>query len=218
MTVYKVDFLLLCMKEKDLSRITRINLAGIKPYLEKSVTLAATVPYLGETRRIPVPVKGAGAYLVVLKANGAETSGMILRTDLLMDVLEITDNGIARISLKNSRTGKVVASAAVNFISGDSSTIKTAKTDLRGTAETDGLSGIPTIVVLAGGQYAFFRGTTAYRSADTGGNDDFDGTSYKQKALKDLEIQRRGIQQYNKSIWDQNIKQDKKGLILKKAW
>ena len=108
MTLYKVDFLLLCLKEKDLSKITRINLAGIKPYLTRKVRLAADHPYLGREKNVTVPAKGKGAYLVVLKANGIETSGMILKSDLRMDVLGLAANGIARVSIRSTATGRVI--------------------------------------------------------------------------------------------------------------
>ena len=217
MTLYKVDFLLLCLKEKDLSRITRINLAGIKPYLTRSVQLAADHPYLGREKSVTVPAKDRGAYLVVLKANGIETSGMILKSDLRMDVLGLATKGIARVSIRNTTTGRVVPGTVVNFLTSGSSSIKTVKTDLRGMAETGGLSGIPTIVGIHKGHYCFFRGNRTFRTRTWGGRV-FDSTSYKKKALRKLFQQRRSIQKDNESIWNKNIKQDKKGLILKKAY
>lgn len=216
MTIYKVDFLILCLKEKNLRQITSVNLAGIKPHLTRTLTLADKYPYLSAIREIPIPVSKKGAYLVVLKANGVESSGMIIKSDVMFDVMEISAGGTARVCVRYRKSGRVIPGAVVKFIGSSDSSFQSAKTDLRGMAEVSGLHGLSTIVGEHEGHYCFHRGqvTLSPRRRRQPSTE----KEYKQNALEQLNKQRSRIQTKNRALWDKRIQRKKRGLELQKLW
>lgn len=175
--VYRVDLMKLALLEKNLNQITAVNLAGVKPMLEKSVSLGDGQDFRDKSLRVPLDLprdKGpgdreprsamnaAGAYLVICRAGEKLASGLVLVTPLAVEVQEDTDSGRARVTVVDaiSRDGetdvhvKVIGNQMSNFVSGD--------TDLRGLFAADGISGYATAIARdPAGHFAFYRSEQA---------------------------------------------------------
>ena len=62
--VYPVDLMTLCLREKNLSSIANVNLAGIAPVIRRTVELGETSPFLASETSVKLELPKAGAYLV----------------------------------------------------------------------------------------------------------------------------------------------------------
>ena len=157
--VYHVDLMKLYLREKDLSRVTEVHLAGIKPEVSQTVALGDGKDYINKTREITLSLKEEGAYLVICRGDDLFTSGLILITPLEIEVQEERVSGCVRANVRNTVTGnyqskvhvKVVGSTDGRFISGE--------TDLRGVFIADDVRGKVTIIARdAANRYAFYCG------------------------------------------------------------
>src|SRR5258708_2255021 len=63
--VYRIDLLKFGLLQRNLSRITGINLAGIRPYHDLALALGDGKDYRDREKDIELPLKEEGAYLVV---------------------------------------------------------------------------------------------------------------------------------------------------------
>ena len=173
---YRVDLMTLYLRERSLNRITRINLAGIKPFYTGTFPVRAStyrmdeVPLVlgrkakqrsGPADPIPVVLPDAGAYLLVVRSGETESMGMVLRTDLRMDIQTDPAGGTLRATVYDRTSGSFVSRVDVKFVGSQDRTFATARTDLRGVAEASGLSGYPTVIARQGDQYAFYRSQEA---------------------------------------------------------
>ncbi|HEX7375938.1 MAG TPA: tetratricopeptide repeat protein, partial [Pirellulales bacterium] len=86
--VYKIDLMKFSLLKRDLSHITNINLAGIRPYHEATIVLGDGKDYRDRTRNISLPLKEEGAYLVVCRGDDLHASGLVLVTPLVIEVQE----------------------------------------------------------------------------------------------------------------------------------
>ena len=157
--VYRIDLLKFGLMQRNLDRITAINLAGIRPYHEEAVDLGDGKDYRDRSKQVSLPLDEEGAYLIVCRGENLYASGLILVSPLTLQVQEDSDSGRVRVTVKNSIDDtfvsdvhvKVIGSANDDFISGD--------TDLRGLFIADDVRGTSTVIAAAGkGRYAFFRG------------------------------------------------------------
>jgi tetratricopeptide (TPR) repeat protein len=171
--VYRVDLMKLALVEKNLTEITAVNLAGIKPLVEKTVALGDGHDYVDKSVRIELdlpdvasegdqletsPTGCTGAYLVICRADELFASGLVLVTPLALEVQEdlaaqrvrvTTLDAISRSGLKNVHV-KVIGTNMDRFVSGES--------DLRGVYVADAVSGYPTAIARDGeGHFAFYR-------------------------------------------------------------
>jgi tetratricopeptide (TPR) repeat protein len=158
--VYRVDLMKLYLREKDLSRVTQVRLAGIEPKVSKNLTLGDGKDYIEKSREIPFSLTEEGAYLVICRGDNLFTSGLILITPLEIEVQEDAVSGRVRVNVRNVVTGsyqpkvhvKAIASADSRFIPGE--------TDLRGVFIADGMHGKVTIIARDNvNRYAFYRGS-----------------------------------------------------------
>ncbi|MEM1070756.1 MAG: tetratricopeptide repeat protein, partial [Planctomycetota bacterium] len=169
--VYRIDLLKFGLMQRNLDRITAINLAGIKPYHEQTVELGDGADYQDREHQLELPLQKEGAYLIVCRGDNLYTSGLALVSPLELLVQQDEQSGRVRVSVKDTATDsfvrdvhvKVIGSSNDEFISGD--------TDLRGLMIADDIRGNCTVI--AAGEddhYAFFRGyTTLQPSAQTDG-------------------------------------------------
>jgi uncharacterized protein YfaS (alpha-2-macroglobulin family)/TolA-binding protein len=163
--VYPVDLMKLYLIRRNLKDVASINLAGIHPFHGAKKELGAKARYRDQNATVTLPLKKEGAYLVVVKGGGIEASGLVVLSDLKLEVQEDPASGRIRITVHNEKTDgfeadshvKVVAALGAEFHSGD--------TDLRGVYETGGLVGEATVIVKKDTSYAFFRGTAVHRPA-----------------------------------------------------
>lgn len=160
--LYKVDLMKLYLLKKNLDQITRIHLAGIEPLWTR--TLSFTDQYQETETKISLEIKDSGAYLVMLKGDEYDVSGMVLVSDLKIEVQEDPQSGLVRVNVLNLQKNafesqvhvKVMGSQNQDFISGD--------TDLRGLFLAENIRGAATVIAQKGSSYAFYRGQKALQS------------------------------------------------------
>lgn len=159
--VYRIDLMKFGLMQRNLQKITTINLAGIQPLHETTIVLGDGKDYQNKQRTIPLPVTEEGAYLIVARADNLHASGLVLVSPLKLDVNEDAVSGRVRVTVKDQTKDhyvddvhvKVIGTHNADFVSGD--------TDLRGIFIGDGIQGRTTVIAQADkGEYAFFRGTT----------------------------------------------------------
>jgi len=158
--VYRVDLMKLYLLHKNLDRITSINLAGIHPLVDQTVPLGDGKDYIDKTHKLALKVQKEGAYLVVVRGDDLNRSGMVLVTPLELDVQEDTQSGRVRVNVRNAKTGAYAAKVHVKVIGTRNDAFQSGETDLRGIFVADGIVGKATVIARdADGRYAFFRGT-----------------------------------------------------------
>jgi len=224
LVLYKVDFLILCLKQKDLRNVKDVNLSGIRPSLTAAITLGNGNEGMTKISEIPVslPEKEQGAWLVVIKGDGFEQSGMIIRSNLVLDVA-IMQDGTIRASAHDRVSRKPVHGASIRFIPAGSQAAVAVTSDPRGIAESRLLDSTMTIVADYNGEYAFQRVSVQQatpaadlfmrtRHAEQGQRNDYD---YKGEAMEEVLNYRRIIQQENQTRWEQNQMMNRDGLELR---
>ena len=157
--VYKVDLMKIYLQRKNLSGITQVDLAGIKPEMKKVIPLGNGKDYCQKKKEITLNLKDEGAYLIICRGDDLFTSGLALVTPLKLEVQENPHTRRVRVNviniLKNSRPQKihikVIGSESKKFVSG--------ATDLRGVFIADNIRGRATVICRhKTNQYAFYRG------------------------------------------------------------
>ena len=157
--LYKVDLMKLYLREKSLSNITRVNLAGIAPQAGESFQLGEGKDYAGKKKELTLPVKDEGAYLAIVRGDNLFTSGLVLISPLKLEVKE-NEAGSVRVNVTDAATGKALADAEVKALGSNSQEVQEGTTDPRGVYEAGDISGTATVIVKQGeNRYAFHRGT-----------------------------------------------------------
>ena len=154
--LYRVDLMRLLLREKNLSNVTSVRLAGIEPIHHQQLTLAGN-KFREQDRDVALPLSKPGAYLVVLKGDTADLSAMVLYTDLELQVQEDRNAGRVRVTVTDPQ-GRPVEDAHIKIIGANTSHIASGDTDLRGVFAADGVQGIPTVIARKDEHYAFFSG------------------------------------------------------------
>jgi alpha-2-macroglobulin len=163
--VYRIDLLKFGLLQRNLSRITAINLAGIRPYHDLSLKLGDGKDYREREQELDLPLKDEGAYLVVCQGENLYASGLVLVSPLVLEVQEDAASGRVRVTVKNAVSEayahnihvKVIGSRNEQFVSGQS--------DLRGIFIADGINGTSTVIAKTdANRYAFFRGKSTLGS------------------------------------------------------
>ena len=176
--VYRVDLMRLYLMERNLDRMTGIDLAGIAPMLTREVALGPGEDFLDRETKLPLALPERGAYLVVLRSAGeagiepiAATS-LVLRTDLKMELREDSEAGRVWVNVRDAK-GAGVPHADVRIVGSGDSSVKIGATDLRGVFTGEGIHGRVTVVVQTAADknakntdpksssFAFYRGTLA---------------------------------------------------------
>jgi tetratricopeptide (TPR) repeat protein len=159
--VYPVDLMQLYLTRRNLNGIAGIDLAGITPLVEKSVTLGSGADYDDLARTIDLPLTKEGAYLVMIRGDNLYASGIVLVTPLEMEVLE-DPAGRVRLTVRDARSKDFLPKVQVKVIGSNDSRFISSDTDLRGVFVAEGVRGLVTAVARKGeNQYAFYRGTTS---------------------------------------------------------
>jgi tetratricopeptide (TPR) repeat protein len=142
--VYPVDLMTLAIRERDLSRVTAVDLAGVTPTLSESVALERSTlrPAQGE---IEVGLTAPGAYLAMLRGGDVHRSALLLATDLDLDVV-LAGDGSVRAQAMLASTDTFAEGASVRIIG---QSIESQKTDRRGIATADGMWGKVTVIARA---------------------------------------------------------------------
>ncbi|HEV3343494.1 MAG TPA: tetratricopeptide repeat protein, partial [Pirellulales bacterium] len=159
--VYKIDLMKFSLLKRNLSQITGINLAGIRPYHEATIELGDGKDYRDRERKIPLPLKDEGAYLVVCRGDDLHASGLVLVTPLAVEVQEGASSGEVRTTVKDVTKDRYLNDVHVKVIGSRNGEFISGETDLRGVFVADGVQGTATVIAEEGdNRYAFFRGHT----------------------------------------------------------
>ena len=157
--LYKVDLMKLYLREKSLSNITKINLAGIAPQAGEAFALGEGKDYDVKKKELTLPVKEEGAYLAIVRGDNLFTSGLVLISPLKLEVKE-NQEGSVRVNVADAASGKALADAEVKALGSASQQVQSGTTDPRGVFEAGYISGTATVIVKQGeNRYAFHRGT-----------------------------------------------------------
>jgi len=95
----------LYLREKNLSNISEINLAGINPKYNLNVKLGSGKDYQEVEKQIQLPITDDGAYLVICRGDYLYTSGLILITPLKMEVQEYPESKSVRVNISDKKSG-----------------------------------------------------------------------------------------------------------------
>ncbi|MFT6108620.1 MAG: hypothetical protein ACJA2W_001532 [Planctomycetota bacterium] len=145
--VYPVDLLTLALRERDLSRVTSVDLAGVTPTLEESVKLSRSVLRAGEGE-IEIKLDRPGAYLAMLRGGEVHRSALILATDLDLDVV-LPGDGSVRAQVMLGSTDSFAEGAAVRILAESSDRVESLESDRRGMATAEGMQGLVTVIARA---------------------------------------------------------------------
>ena len=157
--VYRINLLKFGLMQRNLNRITAINLAGIRPYHEQNLTLGNGKDYRDRSQDVKLPLKDEGAYLVVCQGDNLYTSGLVLVTPLQLEVQEDAKAGRMRITVKNAMTKSYTRNVHVKVIGSANTKFTDGETDLRGIFIADAIQGTGTVIArVDNNQYAFYRG------------------------------------------------------------
>ncbi len=160
--VYRVDLMKLYLREKNLSNVTSVHLAGIQPELELTVPLGDGKDYVDKKRNVKLELKEEAAYLVICRGDDLFASGLVLITPLTIEMQEDADlRPRPRERPRRGKEGGYAAEVHVKAIGSADSEFKSGETDLRGVFVADGLRGKATVIAREGeSRYAFYRGET----------------------------------------------------------
>ncbi len=160
--VYRIDLMKFGLMQRNLDRITAINLAGIKPYHEETVSLGDGKDYRDRSKDLRLPLKDEGAYLVVCRGEHLYASGLVLVSPLALNVAEDVQSGRVRVTVKDSASDSFVGDVHVKVIGSANDQFQSGATDLRGLFVADDIKGSSTVIALVDDdKYAFFRGQTS---------------------------------------------------------
>ncbi|NND97519.1 MAG: tetratricopeptide repeat protein, partial [Pirellulaceae bacterium] len=167
--VYRIDLMKFGLMQRNLDRITAINLAGIRPYHEETVNLGDGKDYRDRTTELSLPLNEEGAYLIVCRGDNLYASGLALVSPLTLSVEQDATSGRVRVSVKNATNDKFVSDVHVKVIGSANNDFNSGETDLRGLFIADDVQGTTTVIAVNGDdRYAFYRGdVTLQPSAST---------------------------------------------------
>ncbi len=113
---YPVDLMQLYLTRRNLNGIAGIDLAGITPLVEKTVTLGDGADYGDKARSIDLPLTKDGAYLVMLRGENLYASGIVLVSPIELEVLEDADGGRVRVTVRDAQTKDFLSKVQVKVI------------------------------------------------------------------------------------------------------
>jgi tetratricopeptide (TPR) repeat protein len=158
LSAYKVDLMKLYLARKTLKNITDINLAGIAPVVAMDIFLGEGRDYKEMKKRIDLPLEEKGAYLLVVQGDESGCSGMVLVSDLTLDVQEEAASGRVRVNVKDALSGSFQKNVYMKVIGSGNEAFSSGYTDLRGIYVADDIAGTSTVIADRDGEYAFHRG------------------------------------------------------------
>lgn len=165
--VYKVDLMTFYLTERNLERMTAIDLAGISPVIERNQKTKRGKRSEWNEMKLDFDLSEPGAYLLVAARDGAFASGMILRSDLELEVQEDVSAGLVRVNARKHAPAEPLKKVEVRVRGGRDRDFVTGETDLRGVFSANGIHGAATVLARLGGQYGFYRGTQSLGPEET---------------------------------------------------
>ena len=166
--VYRIDLPKFGLMQRNLNRITAINLAGIRPYHEMTLKLGDGLDFRDRKTEMQLPLKDEGAYLVVCRGASLYASGLVLISPLSLEIQEDATSGRVRVTVRNTAADKYAKDVGVKVIGSSNAKFVSGETDLRGVFIADAIRGTSTVIAKADkNRYAFYRGKTTLGSVPT---------------------------------------------------
>ncbi len=218
--IYNVDLMKLYLREKDLSKISQIHLAGIKPKISKVLTLGDGKDYIDKDRMIDLDIKDEGAYLIICRGDDIFTSGLILITPLEIEVQEDTVSGRVRVYVRDVMNNMYKEGVHVKAIGSAEKIIKSGKTDLRGLFIADNVKGIATIIARDDrDRYSFYRGSQ-WLGTPAPSQKYIEKQEAETQAdyLSNIRIMNQAVQSENIMEFDQMRRTKQEGIQVQKAY
>ena len=160
-TVYPVDLMQLYLTRRNLNGIAGIDLAGITPLVEKTVSLGDGSDYDDRSRMIDLPLAKEGAYLVMIRGENLYASGIVLVSPLELEALEEPASGRVRITVRDARTKELAAEGSSQGDRQQQSGILLWHHRFAGVFVAEGIQGqVTAIGRKESTEYAFYRGTS----------------------------------------------------------
>ncbi|MGC9328933.1 MAG: tetratricopeptide repeat protein, partial [Candidatus Hinthialibacter sp.] len=94
--IYQVDLMTFYLTERNLEGMTGIDLAGITPAIQKTYDVKDEKRFVWNEIQCGLSLPDPGAYLAVASGGGLQSSSMILRSDLEIEVQEDAEQGLVR--------------------------------------------------------------------------------------------------------------------------
>jgi hypothetical protein len=227
--IYKVDLMKLYLREKNLSNITAVDLAGIDPESSLSIPLGDGKDFADKTKKAKLPIKEEGAYLVICRGDNLYTSGLILITPLKLEIQETPAEGSVRVNVRDlTAGGNYIPEVLVKVVGTHNDLFLSGHTDLRGVFQADGVNGTATVLARAeSGKYAFYRGQQTHGTAPkpnaaakppmerkpANGKKQLQQSDY----LRNIEERNKAVQDSNFKAWDMQRRGDNRGVEVRKA-
>ncbi len=221
--VYRVDLMTLYLREKNLSKITQVNLAGIAPLLEQKVPLGDGKDYIDKEAIAKLGAQKEGAYLVICRGDDLFTSALALVTPLKIEVQEDPQSGRVRANVMDAAANHYVADVHVKAIGSADADFRGGETDLRGIFVADNLRGKATVIARdAKLRYAFYRGDkwlgAPEQQAQPAAPRPAPGAEGRQLDYRmNLDMQNKAIQDGNWQGYDQLRRGPSKGVQIQKV-
>jgi tetratricopeptide (TPR) repeat protein len=232
--VYRIDLLKFGLMQRNLNRITAINLAGIRPYHELTLQLGDGKDYRDREQSLDLPLKEEGAYLVVCRGENLYASVLVLVSPLTLQIQEDAGSGRVRVTVKDIVADKYRQDVQVKVIGTSNSKFISGETDLRGIFVADDIRGTSTVIAKSDkNRYAFYRGKTvlgnvkkpdapAAKSSPRSGKgkktDKRSPSSQKGQLLENLLRGNSDIQQKQRSQYRKLLENKKEGVKAKGAF
>ncbi|MFN0207718.1 MAG: alpha-2-macroglobulin family protein, partial [Planctomycetota bacterium] len=223
--VYRVDLMRLYLMERNLDRMTGIDLSGIAPLIIKDLALGSTEDFTGRETKVQFELQEKGAYLVVIRSDAEAGAAplaattLILRTDLKLEVREDAAAGRVWVNVRDSNNASV-AKADVRIVGTRDGSVRVGATDLRGVFVAEGVHGRSTVVAQVnpkdandkeGPSFAFYKGSTELaapaQTASEGKKDygEFEKAATDQLRRQNFELQSRNALQIETQLLNTNI-------------
>jgi tetratricopeptide (TPR) repeat protein len=223
--VYRVDLLKFGLLQRNLAKITAINLAGIRPYHELSLDLGDGKDYRDRERNLSLPLKEGGAYLLVCRGGDDYASGLVLVSPLDLAVQEEPTSGRVRVTAKDVVVDRYVGKVLVKVIGSENPDFVSGETDLRGIFKADAIRGTATVIAREkSGRYAFFRGTrflgaaNAQKAPAANSQQQEAGAAPAKSLLENLEKNKSGMQQQQRDTYRNLLRNRKQGVKAQDAF
>jgi len=214
--IYRVDLMKLYLREKSLSNISKVNLAGINPHKELTIELGDGNDFQDKEKTINLPISADGAYLIICRGDYLYTTGMTLITPLKLEVQEDTSARSVRVNITDRSTGSYIDGVHVKAIGSNDQKFKSGETDLRGIWKAENLAGTPTIIARdKKGRYAFHRGQQSFTSIPP--KPKYKNLKKELDFNRNLKASQNSLYNLNNDRYEKNRRAKDKGVEIKKA-
>lgn len=228
--VYKVDLMKLYLREKNLSNITAVDLAGIDPESSMKIPFGNGEDFSDKSKKAKLPIKDEGAYLVICRGDNLYTSGLVLISSLKLEIQETPNEGSVRVNVRDmTADGDYIPEVLVKVVGTNNKLFLSGHTDLRGVFQAEGVNGAATVLARAeGGKYAFYRGQQTHGTPPKANAPAAESKPRQQSEtskkmlqrsdyLMNINEQNKAFQDSNFKAWDVQRRGDNRGVEVQKA-